>query len=52
MTYEKMSKSKANGVDPIDIIKEIGVDLTRLHLLGVSAPRAHLNWDENGKCLV
>lgn len=49
MVYEKMSKSKANGVDPLDIIDEIGVDLTRLQLLGVSAPRANMNWDEDGE---
>ncbi|KAI6182826.1 Aminoacyl-tRNA synthetase domain containing protein [Aphelenchoides bicaudatus] len=47
MLYEKMSKSKANGVDPLDIIDRIGVDLTRLQLLGVSAPRANMNWDED-----
>lgn len=49
MIYEKMSKSKANGVDPLDIIDKIGVDLTRLQLLGVSAPRANLNWGESGE---
>jgi leucyl-tRNA synthetase len=49
MHYEKMSKSKANGVDPLEIIDKFGVDLTRLQLLGVSAPRADLNWGETGK---
>lgn len=48
LVYEKMSKSKLNGVDPLDVIKDIGVDLTRLQLLSVAAPRSSLNWDENG----
>jgi leucyl-tRNA synthetase len=31
--WEKMSKSKGNGVDPTAIIKEVGVDSTRLNIL-------------------
>ncbi|KAI6241419.1 Leucyl-tRNA synthetase [Aphelenchoides fujianensis] len=42
-----MSKSKANGVDPLEVIDEVGVDLTRLQLLAAAAPRAHLNWGES-----
>lgn len=49
LIYEKMSKSKANGVDPLNVIDEIGIDLTRLYLLGTAAPRSSLDWDENGE---
>lgn len=31
--WEKMSKSKFNGVDPEDIIKEYGADTVRLFIL-------------------
>lgn len=31
--WEKMSKSKGNGVDPTSIIREVGVDATRLNVL-------------------
>jgi leucyl-tRNA synthetase len=43
-----MSKSKANGVDPLSVIDEIGLDLTRLQLLSSAAPRSILDWDEQG----
>lgn len=42
--YEKMSKSKANGVDPLVVIEEDGVDLARMQLLIAAAPRQPLNW--------
>lgn len=48
VVYEKMSKSKSNGVDPLTVIDEIGVDLTRLRLLSSAAPRSSLNWNEHG----
>ncbi len=31
--WEKMSKSKGNGVEPSRIIREVGVDATRLNVL-------------------
>lgn len=31
--WEKMSKSKFNGVDPEDVIKEYGADTVRLFIL-------------------
>ncbi|CAI4210400.1 unnamed protein product [Parascedosporium putredinis] len=33
MTYEKMSKSKHNGVDPTGFIAKYGADATRAHIL-------------------
>ncbi|KAL5291954.1 lars-2 family protein [Megaselia abdita] len=44
MTWEKMSKSKLNGVDPSDMIGEYGSDTTRLIILGDVAPTSHRNW--------
>lgn len=44
MQWEKMSKSKFNGVDPTDMIREYGSDTTRLIILGDVAPTSHRNW--------
>lgn len=46
ISYEKMSKSKHNGVDPTACMERHGVDATRAHML-FSAPVADvLEWDE------
>ncbi|CAI5439488.1 unnamed protein product [Caenorhabditis angaria] len=45
--YEKMSKSKNNGVDLAAILESDGVDMTRLRLLEAAAPRAPINWGES-----
>ena len=42
--FEKMSKSKLNGVDPQTMIKEYGVDFTRLFLLNFVHPRSDRNF--------
>ncbi|XP_017777824.1 PREDICTED: probable leucine--tRNA ligase, mitochondrial [Nicrophorus vespilloides] len=47
MQWEKMSKSKHNGVDPSDMFKEYGVDTTRLLILADVAPTSHRNWNSN-----
>lgn len=45
-SYEKMSKSKFNGVDPGDMITTHGADATRLHILYKAPPSEELEWDE------
>uniref|UniRef100_A0A914S7F4 leucine--tRNA ligase n=1 Tax=Parascaris equorum TaxID=6256 RepID=A0A914S7F4_PAREQ len=46
--YEKMSKSKHNGVEPLLVLDRDGIDLTRLQLLSSAAPRAPVNWGDAG----
>ncbi|XP_033618598.1 probable leucine--tRNA ligase, mitochondrial [Fukomys damarensis] len=45
VTWEKMSKSKHNGVDPEDVVAQYGVDTTRLFLLFAAPPEKDLLWD-------
>lgn len=42
--WEKMSKSKYNGVDPQDIIDQYGVDFTRILMLNFVHPRSLRNF--------
>ena len=49
MAWEKMSKSKQNGVDPGDMFKEYGSDTTRLLILADVAPTSHRHWNSNSK---
>ncbi|CRK99178.1 CLUMA_CG012473, isoform A [Clunio marinus] len=44
--WEKMSKSKLNGVDPVDVLNVHGCDTTRLIMLADVAPTSHRNWSE------
>lgn len=48
-TWEKMSKSKYNGVDPMKMFKEYGADTTRMIILGDVAPTSHRNWSTQSK---
>ncbi|VWL85021.1 leucine--tRNA ligase [Oceanivirga miroungae] len=45
---EKMSKSKNNGVNPIDIVDEFGADAARLFILFAAPPEQELEWSSNG----
>ncbi len=45
---EKMSKSKGNGVDPMDTIKKYGADTLRLFLVSVASPESNFNWSDKG----
>ncbi|KAI9831984.1 MAG: Leucyl-tRNA synthetase, mitochondrial [Phylliscum demangeonii] len=47
LTFEKMSKSKHNGVDPRDCIDKYGADATRAHILFQAPVTEILNWDED-----
>ena len=43
---EKMSKSKENVVEPLNIIKTYGADTLRLALVSLASPDKDTNWDE------
>lgn len=45
-SFEKMSKSKHNGVNPIKLIQKYGADVTRAHLLFQAPVSEILEWDE------
>lgn len=44
--YEKMSKSKYNGVDPAKVIEKYGVDTARMFILFKAPPEKDLEWDD------
>ncbi|PSN70679.1 leucyl-tRNA synthetase [Corynespora cassiicola Philippines] len=46
VSYEKMSKSKYNGVDPGATIATYGADVTRAHMLFQAPVSDVLEWDE------
>lgn len=47
ISYEKMSKSKFNGVDPTEFIARHGADATRAHMLFQAPVNDVVNWDED-----
>jgi len=44
----RMSKSKGNVVDPMDMINEHGSDSLRFYLMFVSSPDSVFEWDDGG----
>ena len=44
----KMSKSKGNVVDPLNIIDEYGADTARTYILFIGAPEKEVDWTEQG----
>ncbi|MCF8131723.1 MAG: leucine--tRNA ligase [Synechococcus sp. Tobar2m-G35] len=44
--YEKMSKSKHNGVDPGAVIDRYGADTARMFILFKAPPEKDLEWDD------
>lgn len=46
VTFEKMSKSKYNGVDPSSAIEKFGADALRAHVLFAAPVSEVLQWDE------
>ena len=45
---EKMSKSKANGVDPAEIIELFGADAVRIFVMFVAPPEKDKEWSDEG----
>lgn len=46
VSFEKMSKSKYNGVPPVDCLSKYGADATRAHMLFQAPVTEVLEWDE------
>ncbi|KAL2418145.1 Leucine-tRNA ligase, mitochondrial [Exophiala dermatitidis] len=46
ISWEKMSKSKHNGVDPSALIEKFGADALRAHILFAAPVSEVLQWDE------
>ena len=44
--YEKMSKSKYNGVEPQQVIGKYGIDTARMFILFKAPPEKDLEWDD------
>jgi leucyl-tRNA synthetase len=47
ISFEKMSKSKGNGVSPDTMADKYGVDTLRLALMFGGPPESDLNFDES-----
>nr|XP_033336368.1 probable leucine--tRNA ligase, mitochondrial isoform X1 [Megalopta genalis] len=47
VAWEKMSKSKHNGVDPLELLNEYGIDVTRLLILADVAPTSSRHWSHD-----
>lgn len=45
VTWEKMSKSKHNGVEPEAAVELYGIDTVRLYLLFAAPPEKDILWD-------
>ncbi|MGB3298638.1 MAG: leucine--tRNA ligase [Phormidesmis sp.] len=46
VSYEKMSKSKFNGVAPSQVLAKYGADTARMFILFKSPPEKDLEWDD------
>ncbi|MBU0958636.1 MAG: class I tRNA ligase family protein [Nanoarchaeota archaeon] len=44
----RMSKSRGNGVEPLETIKKYGADSLRLYVVGNSSPESDFEWDDKG----
>jgi leucyl-tRNA synthetase len=44
--YEKMSKSKHNGVAPSEVVEKYGADTARMFILFKAPPEKDLEWDD------
>ncbi|KAF8566040.1 hypothetical protein P879_02191 [Paragonimus westermani] len=48
VTWDKMSKSKLNGVDPSEVVRRHGIELVRLTMLANVGPHRARKWQEDG----
>ena len=46
VSFEKMSKSKFNGVSPIAVLEKYGADTARMFILFKAPPEKDLEWDD------
>jgi leucyl-tRNA synthetase len=46
VSFEKMSKSKYNGIDPEEVLAKYGVDTARMFILFKAPPEKDLEWDD------
>ncbi|XP_040301030.1 leucine--tRNA ligase, mitochondrial isoform X1 [Herpailurus yagouaroundi] len=51
VTWEKMSKSKHNGVDPQEVVGCYGIDTIRLYILFAAPPEKDILWDVKSDAL-
>lgn len=47
ISQEKMSKSKGNGINPLEVIEKYGSDCLRLSLLFYGPTEKDIIWDDN-----
>nr|XP_033186313.1 probable leucine--tRNA ligase, mitochondrial [Bombus vancouverensis nearcticus] len=47
VSWDKMSKSKHNGIDPLEFLDKYGIDTTRLFILADQAPTSDKRCDHN-----
>uniref|UniRef100_A0A667Z0U4 leucine--tRNA ligase n=1 Tax=Myripristis murdjan TaxID=586833 RepID=A0A667Z0U4_9TELE len=45
VTWEKMSKSKHNGLDPQEVVQQYGIDTVRLYILYAAPPEQDILWN-------
>uniref|UniRef100_A0AAY4AKP3 leucine--tRNA ligase n=1 Tax=Denticeps clupeoides TaxID=299321 RepID=A0AAY4AKP3_9TELE len=45
VTWDKMSKSKHNGLDPQEVVQQYGIDTVRLYILYAAPPEKDILWD-------
>lgn len=45
VSWEKMSKSKHNGIDPEEVVQKYGIDTVRLYILYAAPPEQDILWD-------
>ncbi|XP_041649043.1 probable leucine--tRNA ligase, mitochondrial [Cheilinus undulatus] len=51
VTWEKMSKSKHNGLDPQEVVQQYGVDTARLYILYAAPPEQDILWNSKTDAL-